>query len=200
MKYARIKKYICLYIFIIFNPLRFLSREIYMPCTDTFMTQVLTFSGEEAKRGPGGCRHPHCVSVASRVPSGDMAWQKLTVRFPGPRLGALWSAVFRGGCVPSLHFLPKRGKLYAKKNAVRDLFQMLRRCSRVEQPCAAPVLRKEGAPVGRTRSCRAAHLFSVLSCPGRRNENGQWERALPLGLDCRRVGQLVLSEKGKPVS
>lgn len=153
-----------------------------MPFTDVFMTQVLTFSGEEAKRGSWGCRHPplrvgglHCHSEDTLGIPGDQ------VPRPPPGSVLVGSSV-RSAFSPRTSFL-SMASLMPKRMRVRTFF----RSSYCAHPCAQE---------GRTRPCRAFHLFSVRSCPGRRNENCQGESDLPLDLGCRWVGQLVLSERG----
>lgn len=89
-----------------------------MPFTDTFMTQVLTFSGEEAKRGPWGCQHPHCVSVPHVSPqetrlgrnwrSGSLAlaWEHSEVL---SSMGSAFSP--RTSFLSVASFMPKRMRL-----------------------------------------------------------------------------------------
>lgn len=136
-----------------------------MPFTDVFMTQVLTFSGEEAKRGSWGCRHPplrvgglHCHSEDTLGIPGDQ------VPRPPPGSVLVGSSV-RSAFSPRTSFL-SMASLMPKRMRVRTFFRSFY--------CAHPC-----AQEGRTRPCRAFHLFSVRSCPGRRNGTAR-ERAICL--------------------
>lgn len=125
MKYARIKTYICLYIFIIVNPLGFLSISGNL---HAFYQRIYDSSAYFFRRGS------QQGLLGLPAPSFACRWASLTlrghglaylvIRCPGPYLGVS-GGVFREEYVLSSHFLPKYGKLDAKTNEGEDVFQKL---------------------------------------------------------------------------
>lgn len=184
MKYARIKTYICLYIFIIFNPLGFLSISGNL---HAFHRRIYDSSAYFFRRGSQeGLLGLPAPSFACRWASLSLrghAWHTWWSQVPRPPPGSvLVVSSVRSAFSPRTSFL-SMASLMPKRMRVRTFF----RSSYCAHPCAQE---------GQACPCRAAHLFSVRSCPGRRNENCQGESDLPLDLGCRWVGQLVLSERG----
>lgn len=184
MKYARIKTYMFVYFynFQSFGIPVYFGKSTCLSPTYLWL-KCLLFQERKPRGAPGAAGTLLCVSVrftvTQRTRLGILGDQ---VPRPPPGSVLVVSSV-RSAFSPRTSFL-SMASLMPKRMRVRTFF----RSSYCAHPCAQE---------GQTRPCRASHLFAVLSCPGRRNENCQGESDLPLDLGCRRVGQLVLSERGK---
>lgn len=129
MKYARIKTYICLYIFIIFNPLGFLSISGNL---HAFHRRIYESSAYFFRRGSQegllGLPAPSCACRWASLSLRGHAWHTWWSGAQAPT----WErsgGVFCEECILSSHCLPKHGKLDAKTNEGEDVFQKLLLCS-----------------------------------------------------------------------